>query len=243
MGEMSPLAKELKASYSILEPLQTEIILDEQVEELRSILEAQADPPVMLVGFSWGAWLSYILTARHPDLVKKLILVGSGPFEHHYAANIQETRLSRMTREEGDEFKNIIKELNDPNIKTAPDCYQRLGALASKADHYDPLEIELDDLHEVRKSQAKKFFGVLVEAQSMRKNGHLLALARNITIPVIAIHGLYDPHPAEGVSEPLGKYLDNFRFITLENCGHKPWIEKQAKDEFIGILKAEPLDV
>ena len=243
LGEMALLARVLQAKISVLEPLQTETSLKGQVEELRSLLEAQAELPVTLVGFSWGAWLSYILTAGHLGLVKKLILVGSGPFEHHYAAQIHKTRLSRMTRDEAQEFENIIQELNDPGLKLSPDTYQRLGSLASKADQYDPLEVEQDDLDESRRSMGNRFFGVLGEAQAMRKDGRLLALGRKITIPVTAIHGVYDPHPAAGVFEPLGRYLADFRFIPVENCGHKPWIEKGAKDEFMSILQAELLDV
>jgi pimeloyl-ACP methyl ester carboxylesterase len=56
---------------------------------------------------------------------------------------------------------------------------------------------------------------------------------------VVAIHGDYDPHPAEGVQGPLSAILRRFRLILLKNCGHKPWIERQARDEFYRVLKEE----
>jgi pimeloyl-ACP methyl ester carboxylesterase len=56
---------------------------------------------------------------------------------------------------------------------------------------------------------------------------------------VVAIHGDYDPHPAEGVQKPLSAILENFRFILLKNCGHKPWVERQARDRFYAVLKVE----
>ena len=49
----------------------------------------------------------------------------------------------------------------------------------------------------------------------------------------------YDPHPYEGVLEPLSGPLKNFEFILLEKSGHKPWIEKKAKERFYEILKQE----
>jgi len=58
---------------------------------------------------------------------------------------------------------------------------------------------------------------------------------------VVALHGDYDPHPAEGVQKPLAATLKNFRFILLEKCGHKPWIERQSRDKFYAILKEELL--
>ena len=78
----------------------------------------------------------------------------------------------------------------------------------------------------------------LIEDVDVR-NGELLALSEQITCPVVAIHGDYDPHPAEGIEKPLAAYLGNFRFILLKNCGHKPWGERQARDEFYRVLGKE----
>jgi pimeloyl-ACP methyl ester carboxylesterase len=86
IGEMEPVARDLSADLGVLEPIQTETTLEGQIEELKITLEEQASPPVTLIGFSWGAWLSYIFTARYPALVKKLILVGSGPYEQQYVS-------------------------------------------------------------------------------------------------------------------------------------------------------------
>jgi pimeloyl-ACP methyl ester carboxylesterase len=75
----------------------------------------------------------------------------------------------------------------------------------------------------------------------MRQNGQLLALGKKINCPVVAIHGSWDPHPALGVKEPLQNILSNFRFILLDECGHKPWIERRARNGFYTILKEEIL--
>jgi len=77
------------------------------------------------------------------------------------------------------------------------------------------------------------------EAAELRRRGDLLTLGRQIRCPVVAIHGDYDPHPAEGVRKPLTAVLDNFRFILLEHCGHLPWIEKEAREKFLEILRVE----
>ena len=63
-GEMAPVARELACSWGVLEPLQTAESLEGQVEELRTVLDNNADTPVVMIGHSWGAWLSYILAAR-----------------------------------------------------------------------------------------------------------------------------------------------------------------------------------
>jgi len=77
------------------------------------------------------------------------------------------------------------------------------------------------------------------DAAELRRSGELLRLGKHIKCPVVAIHGDYDPHPAEGVQKLLSAILQIFRFILLKDCGHRPWIEREAKDEFYGILKKE----
>jgi len=64
-----------------------------------------------------------------------------------------------------------------------------------------------------------------------------LELGKKIRCPVIAIHGDYDPHPYEGVKTPLSHILRDFRFILLEHCGHRPWVERAARDRFYKVLK------
>jgi pimeloyl-ACP methyl ester carboxylesterase len=73
----------------------------------------------------------------------------------------------------------------------------------------------------------------------MRSNGSLLELCKLIKVPVTVIHGDYDPHPIEGVMEPLSKVINNLNCHIIENCGHNPWYEAQAKDKFFEILNNE----
>jgi len=77
-GEMAPVARELSSLCGILEPLQTKTTLQGQLEELHTIVTENGHLPIILIGYSWGAMLSYIFTARHPSFVKKLILISSG---------------------------------------------------------------------------------------------------------------------------------------------------------------------
>ena len=81
--------------------------------------------------------------------------------------------------------------------------------------------------------------GVWPEAAELRRTGKLLEQASSIRCPVLAIHGDYDPHPWQGVSQPLSQALPNHQFKLLKKCGHKPWIERHAKDQFLSLLESE----
>ena len=237
-GEMAPVARKLAIGYGVLEPLQTGRTVGEQIEGLRSALIKNSSLPVTLIGFSWGAWLSFIFAATYPELVKKLILVGSGGYEEKYGRKTHQVRMARFSPQEKLEFKALKNLLGNHKTKDKDVIVAKLGALFTKIDTCDPLPQGKGKIEKVSCS-ADIFKSVWKDAEQLRASGKLLELGRNIRCPVVAIHGDYDPHPAEGVEKPLLRVLNKFRFILLTNCGHKPWIEKQAKDRFFKILKEE----
>jgi pimeloyl-ACP methyl ester carboxylesterase len=229
---MKPVALELSKSFGVLEPLQTKSTIDGQVEELKEVLESNATLPVTLVGYSWGAWLSFIFAAKYPLMVSKLILVSSGPFEDKYARGMMETRLSRLSADERCEALELLEVLNGQK-QSDKNALARFGQLMSKTDSFKPMPDDTEG-----EADQAIYLGVWPQARQMRKSGELLALGAKITCPVVAIHGDYDPHPAEGVREPLSRVLSDFRFILLNNCGHKPWAE-EARINLLQILYLE----
>ncbi len=236
-GSIAPVARALAVDFGILEPLQTKSSLEGQIQELHGVLNEHADLPVVLIGHSWGAMLSFIVTARYPSLVRKLILVGSGPFEQKYAENIPGERLNRLSEEERIEAINLIEIINNEAAGDRDKSLARLGELFAQADTYDALPPEkepepLDASEEINRL-------VWAEAKKLRLSGELLEMGKKIKCPVVAIHGDYDPHLAGGVREPLTRVLKDFRFILLEKCGHEPWTERYARDKFYKILKDE----
>ncbi len=234
-GEMAPVARELSSVCGILEPFQTSGTIEGQIQELQILLKEHAHLPITLIGHSWGAWLSFIFAAYHSSFVKKLILIGCGPLEEKYAFSIMETRLSRLNIGERKKVRVLEEALIDPNAKDKNAILAQFRKLMIKTDSFDPLPFHSEEIefqHDIFKSVWK-------EASELRRSGKLLELGERIQCPVVAIHGDYDPHPFEGVEKPLSQIIKDFRFILLKDCGHDPWLERNAKDEFYEILKEE----
>jgi pimeloyl-ACP methyl ester carboxylesterase len=228
---VAALARELGADRGVLEPLQTARTVGGQVEELVASLDRNAESPVALVGWSWGAFLGFLTAARHPDRVSKLVLVSSGPFEARYAAGIAEARLSRLGPADRERTERWLRELRAGRPLSAEEL-AAFGRVFERADAFDPIETE-----PAGEFDAELFRSVWTEAEEMRASGALLAEAARIECPAIAIHGDYDPHPAEGVREPLRRTLRDFRFVLLPRCGHTPWLERGARDAFYRALR------
>jgi pimeloyl-ACP methyl ester carboxylesterase len=232
-GSMAPVARELATTCGVLEPLQSADTLDGQVDELRGVLDEHGALPVTLIGSSWGAMLSYILAARHADRVKKLILVGSGGYSRNADTGMT-TRMLRLSPAERLEVRALTETLNGdlPGGKDA--ALARLGQLfTEKTDTFLPLTLDTEVI-EVRYDIHLRVWG---EVAQLRRSGDLLDLGRQIECPVIAIHGSYDPHPADDVRTSLAAVVQDFRFVLLKNCGHYPWIERDAKAKFYEIVR------
>jgi len=234
-GEMAPVAREISQSHGVIEPFQTERTLSGQVAELKNVLAGQGNLPVVLVGHSWGAMLSYIFTAKNQSMVKKLILVSSGVFDESYAAGIMSTRLHRLSREDRSLLDSLVTKLNAPENRDKNKIFKEFGEIIDKADSLNPLPHK----NPVIEYRYDIYENVWKQAQELRIRGELVALGAQILCPVIAIHGDYDPHPADGVRVPLIRVIKNFRFYLLKHCGHKPWLERSARDKFYQILRKE----
>lgn len=234
-GEMAPVARELSKRFGVLEPFQTADSIKGQIEELKEIIEKEATIPVTLVGWSWGAWLAFLLAAKYPNLVKRLILVSSGPFEESYAKEIMPTRMSHLSEQNKSRVEELMKMLQNPDFDNKDAIFSEFGILISKADSLNAIPHD-EDVIEV---QSQIYERVWPEAAELRKNGKLIGEGKKIVCPVVAIHGDYDPHPVEGVKKPLSEVINDFRFVLLKNCGHHPWYEKEAREGFFRILNQE----
>ncbi len=241
-GSAYLLAHGLSTTYGVAEPMQSKPELfgpDGQVEELRVILEQHAVQPAILVGHSWGSMLAWCMAALHPAQVKKLILVASGLFDDSLASTIMETRMQRLNPKQRAELDTVFRA-----IDTAQSSTERDDLLAKAAPYFfetDTFESNiLDSQNEGTLScQHDLHTAVWAEMRELRHSGRLLDMGRTIRCPVAAIHGEYDPHPVAGIEEPLAGILSNFRFHLLLRCGHYPWLETHARDDFFRLLRSE----
>jgi pimeloyl-ACP methyl ester carboxylesterase len=236
-GEVAPVARMLSRSWGILEPLQTRLTIRDLVEELHQEIAASSSSPIVSIGHSWGAWLALLHAARYPSDVRRVVLVASGPFEEKYIESIGRTRESRLTGQENAEVREVAASLSDRGSTGRTAALARFGQLLARADSFDPIPADPDAEAVVVDPAA--YGSIWPQAAELRRSGELLRIAGAVRCPVLALHGDYDPHPADGVRLPLSRVVRDFRFVLLDRCGHRPWEERQARDSFFRILGEE----
>jgi pimeloyl-ACP methyl ester carboxylesterase len=235
-GELAPLAEKLSLHIGVLEPLQKQCSIEGQVSELAKVLQCKSRLPITLVGWSWGAMLSLIFTSQYPNLVKKLILINSGPLDEIYVEQIVSTRDKRLSDHSKAEMHELARKMKDPNNPSPQEeDFKKFVQLFFLADGYEYGVKESPSLD----FQFELYQKVWNELKHLRQSGQLLAYAQSITCPTVIIHGDYDPRPFQGVRDPLSATLKNLSFYLLEKCGHYPWFEKYAGEKFYEILLKE----
>ena len=232
---MEELAKNISVHRGVIEAIQTRYSIDSLLVELRRVVSLHGQPPVTLIGHSWGAWLSILFASKYPGQVKKLILLAAAPLEENYASKIMETRLERLDEKDAGVLSRLISQINIVPANKKDPIFLEIAELMRKTDAFQP---EITSYRNV-KLEYKIYKSVWTEAERMRSSGELLLHAGLVNCPVLAIHGDYDPHPYNGVKLPLEKAIKDFRFHLLKKCGHEPWNEISAKKSFYGVLEKE----
>ena len=64
------------------------------------------------------------------------------------------------------------------------------------------------------------------------------AAFRAIRIPVLMLHGSYDPHPGEMIRDALLPFIPHLEYRQWDACGHYPWRERHARAAFFSTLRA-----
>ncbi len=233
-GSVGALAQEIGKRHSALEPFQGQGSVEGQVEELNDQIKASCTEPVTLIGHSWGAWLAYVYAATHPRRVSKLVLVGSGPFDVSYVAQMNATRAQRMPPDQEAEINRLAGAIFGGGLPEAEEkaCFGQLGGIMTALDSFEAID---KNSHAVD-YRPDHFKSLMPQAGQLRKSGQLVAYGKDIQCPVLAIHGDYDPHPVDGVRQPLSQVLGDFEMRVIDRCGHEPWNEVYGKETFYKTL-------
>ncbi len=229
IGSLKGFAKELseRSGAGVVEAIQSKYSIVELIEELYGQIKENCAGKVLLTGHSWGAWLAALFTQAHPDLVQSIVLVGCPPLEDKYIPQINIRRKQNLQKEDKEIFERLAQ------CKATDRDMQRIPKALERSDNYCLTDKEL---HQADQTDKKMHNAVWKEAAGLRSGGEILASFRHIQSKIYLIQGVTDPHPIEGITVPLGEAGVPCQVYALEKCGHSPFMEKYAKDEFYGVL-------
>lgn len=229
IGDVSELCLYISDFQSVLEPFMIEKSIQKQID----LLKKELSSPVTLVGYSWGAMMAILLANTYPELIEKLILISCPPLNSEDAQLIMKTRMQRLTEEERHKFTDLMQQAEEAKsdvIKT--NIMLESLKITDKADMVNPMMLDYDSMD----FKLDVYEALWPPTSEFRTEGKFIEAVKNIQKPITFIHGAYDPHPISSIQKIIPD-LYNAKLHTIENCGHTPWLEKDAKDSFFALLK------
>ncbi len=234
-GHLAPLARELGQSFQVLEPLQRRsgarpLTVAQHVADLAEVALEQA----LYVGSSWGAMLGLSFAAAHPRQVTGLVLIGCGSYDPQSRESYLRSMEARLTDADVEHFERLRSSLNEASDCDEQDLFfTQLGEMASKAQAYDPIP----GASFGERCDYRAYLETWNDVLRLQSEGIEPAAFRVIEAPVLMLHGADDPHPGPSTFETLRACLPQIEYLEFEHCGHLPWLERQARNHFLSVLR------
>jgi proline iminopeptidase len=204
----------------------------EDIETLRKQLQAEK---FIVLGNSWGMILGLAYAGTHPDAVRAVVTIGSGPITFEYLGVFSDNQIARLGAcelEVRDFWKDPAREAADSDRA----AFERLR-VAAVAYFYDrkkalQMQAELDP----------KDYNFRVPPAFLSAAGKydFRPKLKAIIAPVLLLQGRQDLAGEANVTE-AHSLIKNSTLAFIDKCGHMPWLEQPEQtwkivDEFLAHL-------
>jgi pimeloyl-ACP methyl ester carboxylesterase len=207
-GTWYSVAPELMRSFQLVipdlaghgesEPYKGVLSLGTLLAALEQVLDANEGQgqPILLVGNSLGAWMSMLYAEKHPQRVRRVILIDGGPIR-----GVSTIGLMPRNREEA---RKALDSILDASTPRRPNFV-------------------LDDM--VRVSNAGPISRLLAAGEEDLSKYLLEDKLANFPVPVDLVWGASDRLVPPEYAKKLQSKLPQCTFSVLDRCGHAPQLE------------------
>jgi len=189
----------------------------EDIEALRKQLHAEK---FIVVGNSWGMILGLAYAGTHPDAVRAVVTVGSGPITFEYLGVFSDNQFARLGAcelEVRDFWKDPAREAADSDRA----AFERLR-VAAVAYFYDRKKA-LQMASELKPED----YNFRVPPAFLQTEGKydVRPKLKTIIAPVLLLQGRQDLAGEANVTE-AHSLIRNSTLTFIDKCGHMPWLEQ-----------------
>lgn len=230
-GHMAPVARRLQDEFRVMElferrsgPVPLSVALHVHDVEA-AVADVVGDERCAVIGFSSGVVTALSFAACNPGRVGAVVVIGSCTFSIAAREELKR-RLTRRMDRAALERLGELERLTDPEVRIAEQA--RLVTPFYLVDPIGaPEEVWLD---------GRGHMETWRDMLRLQEEGLHPEEFQTIRAPVLMLHGSEDPHPGELIRDSLAAVIPQIEYVELERCGHYPWLERPAHEEFFRIL-------
>jgi len=211
------------------------INLNAYIEDIGALRKQLHADKFIVVGNSWGMILGLVYAGTHPDAVRAVVTIGSGPITYEYLGVFGDNQSTRLWPSEI-EIRDFWREPARETANFDRANFERLRA-ATAAYFYDrnkalQMAMELDP----------KDYNFRVPPAFLKAEGKydIRPKLGTIAAPVLLLQGRQDLAGEANVCE-AHSLIKNSTLAFIDKCGHMPWLEQPAQtwkivDDFLAHL-------
>ena len=189
----------------------------EDIEALRKQLHAEK---FVVLGNSWGMILGLAYAGTHPDAVRAVVTIGSGPITFEYLGVFSDNQIARLGAcelEIRDFWKDPAREAADSDRA----AFERLrvAAVAYFFDRKKALQMASELKPEDYNFRVPPMFLNAEGKYDIRPK------LKSIIAPVLLLQGRQDLAGEANVFE-AHSLIKNSTLAFIDKCGHMPWLEQ-----------------
>lgn len=236
VGDIAPVAKGISGAFRAVEPCQRRsgeslLTVARPVADIHDLAtELGGDTPVPFVGHSWGAILALCYAAERPSKAGPIVLIRCGTFDQASRDKMQVAIEERFDGDVRNRIRHACSEATDPanqfirtfNLTRHIFDYDPAGAYPEE-DEYEPFDLKA---HNETWSDTRR----------LQDDGMYPEAFASIEMPVLMMHGEYDPHPGLMIRDSLLLFLPQLEYREFERCGHSPRIERSTRELFFSSI-------
>ncbi len=202
------------------------------VKDLESLRKAFNFNQMILIGHSFGVFLSVNYALNYPERVSKLIAINSAPLS---TDGFVEYGWRSMRNQKGEAKELSAIEMSPEFIAGEAHVLERYMRLAAKGSLYDPKKIELINFPTSLKRfyDYQKVLGLFSDI--MLRKFDLFDSLRCFQFPVLIMFGVADSMPFTA-SQKMQENIPNSKLIIFEKSGH--YIPMEQPEEMIELIQS-----
>ena len=234
-GSIAPVARELSGSFRVIEPFQRRredapLTVQSHIEDLHTVVSGYCSAGLpALVGHSWGAMLALAYAAQHPVAVRCIVLIGCGSFDPSARKQMEATIAERSNAQLASRRRRLAIDVKDVDVRLCVLC-----RLLEPLYTFEGLPGAMDETEEYDRRGHDETWSDMVRLQ---ERGIYPAAFSRISVPVLMVHGDWDPHPGLMTLRTLQTYMPQIEYVELRECGHYPWREKAGRGPLFETLR------
>ena len=191
---------------------------DQLVKDMDAIRAALGFVKVLVLGISWGGFLSLMYSARYPERVMKLVTVGAAA-SHEFMARAEENARILATPEQYQAYRSLW----DGSLASDEEMARAFATIR-------PLYFYNKELAE-RANQVRSGTRYRVAVRNFvihheYKNWDCRPELANIRCPTLVCVGRHDWICPVDQSEEIHRLIPGSRLVIFERSGHSPHIEE-----------------